>query len=230
MQNSYNLKGEKSISSQDIPQTFVLSYLYELPFGPGKTWLKHGVASYVAGGWELGGVQRYESGQPTIFGCATGVPAFSGCIRFNQVPDVPLANPVKPRGAYNPRTYSVFKGIQNPLGTSGSSTPSTGINGAFQDPNFLVSSTPGASYGFGDLPRVTSAIRTAHYDQEDFSLLKNMPLFRGQTLIFEAEAFNAFNRHVFSRPDAGPFDTNFGGRTGTVDSPRQLQLTLRYQF
>ena len=43
-QNPYNLKGEKSLSFQDIPQTFVLSYLYELPVGPGKRFAKRGGA------------------------------------------------------------------------------------------------------------------------------------------------------------------------------------------
>jgi hypothetical protein len=36
VQNSYNLDGEKSVSFQDIRHTFVLSYIYELPFGPHK--------------------------------------------------------------------------------------------------------------------------------------------------------------------------------------------------
>jgi len=34
-QNFYNLRGERALASWDTPQTLVLSYVYELPFGPG---------------------------------------------------------------------------------------------------------------------------------------------------------------------------------------------------
>ena len=37
-----NLRLNKSVSLQDIPNTFVISYLYELPFGRGKQFLNHG--------------------------------------------------------------------------------------------------------------------------------------------------------------------------------------------
>jgi hypothetical protein len=41
---------------------------------------------------------------------------------------------------------------------------------------------------------------------------------------------NGFNRHVFSRPDTGPTDRSFGGRSGTIEDPRKVQFTLRYLF
>src|ERR1700730_16096425 len=41
-QNSFNKQGDKAISNQDVPQNFVLSYVYELPVGKGKKWMNHG--------------------------------------------------------------------------------------------------------------------------------------------------------------------------------------------
>ena len=35
-QNPFDLRGDKAISNQDIPQNFVISYVYELPIGRGK--------------------------------------------------------------------------------------------------------------------------------------------------------------------------------------------------
>jgi len=91
VQNSYNLKNEKSLSYQDIPHTFVISYIYELPVGKGKKLLnKGGVIDKVVGGWQIGGVQRYQSGQPTAFGCATGIPSYDGCVRYDRVAGQPL--------------------------------------------------------------------------------------------------------------------------------------------
>ena len=230
VQNSFNLKGEKSISYQDIPQTLVVSYIYELPVGHGKKYLNHGLAARVAGGWSVGGVQRYESGQPVSFGCATGVTGFDGCIRYNLVSGQSVRNPNKPpSGPYDPRYYSVFN--VSPSGFN----PNTGINGAFQDPNYLAASAaPSATapipFSFGDLPRVTALYRTADYNNEDFSILKRVQIRDSLNFELKTEIFNAFNRHIFSRPDTGPQDATFGGRSGTTDNPRIIQFTGRLQF
>jgi hypothetical protein len=55
-QNPYNLHQEKSISSQDIPQMVVLSYIYQLPFGMGRRYLNHGLISTLVGGWQIGAI------------------------------------------------------------------------------------------------------------------------------------------------------------------------------
>ncbi len=220
VQNSYNLHGEKALSFQDIPHTFVLSYLYELPVGPHKRFLSHGgAAGRILGGWEVGAVHRYQSGSPVSFGCATGVPGFDGCIRFNRVPGQPLTNPVPQTG--DPRTWNVFNGDPNVINA-------TGTSGAFSNPNFLVSTT-NAPYSFGNIPRTTGEYRTSAFLNEDISILKNISIVEGQDLVFKAELLNAFNRHIFSTPDTGPTDGSFGAIFGT-SNPRQVQFTLRYQF
>jgi hypothetical protein len=221
VQNSYNLDGEKSVSFQDIRHTFVLSYIYELPFGPHKKFLPQGGAvGKIVGGWEVGAIHRYQGGAPVTFACATGVPAFDGCIRFNRVPGEPLANPVPQTG--NPRNWHLFNGDPAVIGL-------TGTDGAFQDPNFLVSSTT-APYTFGNLPRTTAEFRTPKFLNEDISILKRTTLTEGQSLVFKAEMINAFNRHVFGGPDTNPYSSSFGGVFGTADSPRQIQFVLRYEF
>jgi hypothetical protein len=49
-------------------------------------------------------------------------------------------------------------------------------------------------------------------------------------LVLKAELFNAFNRHTFNRPDTGLQDGTFGASSGTVNNPRNVQFTLRYDF
>src|SRR6266436_5071927 len=39
IQDNNNLKGERSLSSQDVPQRLVISYVLDLPFGKGKRYL-----------------------------------------------------------------------------------------------------------------------------------------------------------------------------------------------
>jgi hypothetical protein len=231
VQNSYNLNGEKSISYQDVPHTFVVSYVYELPIGPNKKFLSHGGAvGRALGGWEVGGVQRYQSGQPLALCCATGIPAFDGSIHFNRVPGQSLRS----SGSFN------FAQVYFSGGGSGCTASSTGqLSGgsnqyfncaAFVDPNVAVSNVPGTPYSFGDFPRITGEVRSDGYVNEDFSIIKRTSLTESTSLVLKAELFNAFNRHVFSRPDSGPYDGTFGVPFGTVDTPRNVQFTLRFEF
>lgn len=48
----------------DRTHTFVQSYVYELPFGPGKKWLNSGVAGNIFGNWRINGVLTAMTGLP----------------------------------------------------------------------------------------------------------------------------------------------------------------------
>jgi Carboxypeptidase regulatory-like domain len=235
-QNSFDLKSEKSLSYQDIPHTLVVSYIYELPVGKGKKFLnKGGVVDKVLGGWQVGGVQRYQSGQPLSFSCATGIPGYSsfltGCIRFDRVPGQSLLSP----GA-----SSFDQAAASNSGTSGCSETANGTFtapagpsyfncGAFIDPNATNLVTQ-RGYAFGNFTRVTGEVRSQKYFNEDFSIIKRWGITESQNLTLKGELVNAFNRHVFGRPDTGPGDSTFGAVFGTVDGSRKVQLALRYQF
>ena len=65
----YNDKLNYSLSQGfklvDIPQNFVFSYVYELPFGKGKglaNW--PGVAGHLVSGWSINGITTFQAGQP----------------------------------------------------------------------------------------------------------------------------------------------------------------------
>jgi hypothetical protein len=50
----------------DIPHNFVLSWAYELPFGPGRRFLSEasGVVQRLVEGWSVNGITMYQSGPP----------------------------------------------------------------------------------------------------------------------------------------------------------------------
>jgi hypothetical protein len=233
VQNSFNLKNEKSLSYQDIPHTFVVSYIYELPVGKGKKFLnKPGAVDKVLGGWQVGGVQRYQSGQPLAFGCATGIPAYDGCVRYNLVPGQPLLSSTA--SSFDVGQVFLHGGAgctENADGTfSAPASAATYWNcAAFIDPN-AKNLIAARGYTFGDMPRIIGSVRSQRYFNEDFSIIKRMSLFESHSLILKAELFNAFNRHVFTRPDTGVQDGTFGASSGTVNGPRLVQFTLRYDF
>ena len=86
------------------------------------------------------------------------------------------------------------------------------------------------AFSFGDVPRVTGEVRNYLYNNEDFSFLKKTPLSEGVTFILKVEMLNAFNRHIFGTPNLDVKATNFGVPTYTIDGPRKVQLTARFQF
>src|SRR3989441_155254 len=64
-QDSYNLRGERGLSSFDTAHRSVTSVLYELPVGKGRRFLNRtGAADAVAGGWQLGSIFTLQSGFP----------------------------------------------------------------------------------------------------------------------------------------------------------------------
>jgi hypothetical protein len=51
----------------DRHQTFVQSYVYDLPFGVGRRWMNHGLAAKIIGGWQLNGILTLMTGLPMTF-------------------------------------------------------------------------------------------------------------------------------------------------------------------
>ena len=66
VQDWNNLKGERSLSSQDVSQRMVISYVLDLPFGHGAKFLGNvsGVTDKVVGGWGIDGVTTLQRGFP----------------------------------------------------------------------------------------------------------------------------------------------------------------------
>ena len=58
-------------SSFDARHRFVISALYQLPFGKGHQYLSHGIASTLIGGWQIGSIYTFQTGLP--FSISDGV-------------------------------------------------------------------------------------------------------------------------------------------------------------
>lgn len=197
--------------------------------GKGKPFLNQSrVADRVLGGWSVSGIQRYESGQPTALGCATGVPAYTGCIRFDHIGGQPLYSSQWSAGQkdqVDPTTLAV-----GPVFNSG----------AFLDPNKNVQ--PGQSYQFGTFDKVSGAMRMQPYLSEDFNFLKRTRFTESTDLLLQVSFINAFNRHIWNRPpDLNPndggnfaiipitaFSTTGGG--SYLIQPRKIQLQLKFEY
>jgi hypothetical protein len=232
VQDPENIRAEKAVSSEDVPNNFVVSYIYELPIGEGKTFF--GAASkpvsVVISHWSVSGVQHYLNGQPeSIFG-ATGIPGKNSSVRFNRVSGQPVKN-------------SAYK---NPLlfnSTSNATACATGYFNcaAFYDPNLYSNRDPngtafnggeGNPYTFGTMPRNSPDIRGPAYLTEDFGISKVIPIHGNIKADFRAEMFDAFNRHIFTRPVSNLNNTNAttGQIGGLQNGPRNVQFRLNITY
>lgn len=64
VQNVYNRKAQRGPSDNNIPVRFVLSGVWDLPFGSGRQFLSRGWMSRVAGAWQLTAIYGVQSGLP----------------------------------------------------------------------------------------------------------------------------------------------------------------------
>lgn len=224
-QNPYDHKAEKAVSNQDIPNNVVISYIYELPVGRGKPLMAGAppVVNAVVGGWRVSGVQRYMSGQPISFFGANGIPGFDNGIRPNRVANQPVVH----GGSFNPFSFN-NTGTTGYNLSSGACTTGYWNCSAFTDPN----PNPGVNvpYIFGNMPRNSADIRSFPFYNEDISVSKIIPIRESIHAEFSGQMFDAFNRHVFNKPDSGVQDTSFGQVSSTLLGPRNVQFMLRINY
>lgn len=66
LQNIWDLRGERSLSSHDVAHRIVLTGTYELPYGRNRHWGSgsNRVLNWIAGGWNLSGMYLIQSGMP----------------------------------------------------------------------------------------------------------------------------------------------------------------------
>jgi hypothetical protein len=202
----------------DRTHTFVVSSLYELPFGKGKKYLGGAsrLGELLIGGWQLNQITTISSGLPfTPSYSDCGVDRDTGPCRPNRVGDVDT------NGDQN--LWFTTTGGQGLARASGAQqfTSAGQTIGPWQRP------MPGT---FGNAPR--NSLRGPSYFNTDFSLMKNLNFterFRGQ---FRAEVFNFFNNVNLGQPN-GCVDCGDGGRiTGLAagTTMRQMQFSIRIEF
>jgi hypothetical protein len=208
VQDAYNRRIEKSLSSIDSPHQVVASYTYELPFGAGKKFVngKDVFSKYVAGGWSLSGIHTYRAGTPIAVGTNLRLPTTGDSLAQTQ----PTLRPNILSGA-NVRTGFSCGGFD----------PATNLylnRSAFTDP---------APLSFGTAPRYLPNVRGCAYSDENISLLKYFPVLRERVSTrLGADFFNIFNRRHLGGPATNIDNANFGRISG-AGPPRIMQLNFR---
>lgn len=234
-QDFYNNRGERSVTSSDIPHVLAMSYTYELPIGTGKRLLnKRGAVGKIVSGWQVSAIHLYQSGRPLFieyqaFGANNPFRANDGfSFRPNVVPGVPLINPAYDRKCAGPLAP-----------TAGRQSCQFYIN-----PAAFVAPPPGE---FGNAPKLFSNLRAQNYYNEDISISKRTKISERIVLNFQANFFNALNRVVLGPggPQTLTFNlapkdlsteslknsnTPFGILTAQQNGARRIQFGLKLEF
>lgn len=76
----YNLSREWSVSAHDLPNSFALTYVYELPVGKGRKFgsQMNRALDAVVGGWQMSAIYKHDSGLPLIFSAPNNLFNYGG--------------------------------------------------------------------------------------------------------------------------------------------------------
>jgi hypothetical protein len=209
-QDVYNRKLERSVASFNTPQFLKVTWIYELPVGPGKLVNISGVAGKIIGGWTLTGIHNYRSGDALAIS-TSGLtnPLFSGNIRPDLIVGVPIV---------------IDTGKSVTFGAAG--TPYLNPAAFAQVPR----TSQNIPLRLGTAPRFLPNVRGPHHFNEDFGLMKKFLIREKMDAQIRADFINAFNRSGRGNPDTDITSPLFGMITGFQNGGRSIQLEARFTF
>ena len=206
-------RNDRGLSLFDRTHIAAFTWVYELPFQrEQRGWLGR-----VAGGWQLSGVTRFESGAP--FTVLNGFDADG----IGGANDRPTFNPNGQKGVRAMPVVDAtgrITGYTNPDAGNASIDPATAryiINPVYTAG--LANSVPRV----GNLGRNTE--RSPRTNNWDLNILKRTRVKENKTLEFRAELFNAFNHPQYTQGSISPFSPGggfVGNNAGTEVSGRFL--------
>jgi hypothetical protein len=209
VQDYNNKKGEYSLSSQDVSQRLVISYVYDLPFGHGQKYMgdSTGVVNKVVSGWGVDGITTFQKGFPLKFSYANTTPL--------EALGLGIAN-VRP---------SVVPGCSKGAPAGGQSAK---ILEYFNTSCFMAP----PDYGFGTESRVDPNLRASGINNWDLAIFKRTQFGPDDKLglEFRTEFFNTFNRVQLGFPGTALGGGSFGVVTTQANNPRLIQFGLKFLF
>ena len=194
----------KALAGFDRTHNFEAYGLYELPFGRGKRYAQTGIASALAGGWQVNWVLSAMSGTPF-----TVTDSGAGATFLNAPGNTQTANLVGP--------MRILHGKPATSCAAANTSCKYFDTSAFQQ---VTATTPGLLDGFfGNSGR--NILRGPRYFNLDMSVMRNFRITERFTFQFEASAFGVTNTPHFNNPtnngsNADISRANFGAITSTL--------------
>jgi hypothetical protein len=205
IQNWYDFRSERALSSFDSRQRLTVSYVMDLPLGKGNRLLSgmNGIGDRLVSGWGINGVSTFQLGFPLGF---TATPNQLSGFNYGLRPNVVAGCDAVKTGAAQDRYGQWF--------------------------NTACFTVP-ASYTLGNEGRSDARVRGPGINNFNFALFKRTRINERFNLEFRAEMFNLFNRVQFGQPNrvaTTSATSTFGQITSQINDPRLIQLALRLRY
>jgi hypothetical protein len=197
----------RASSDFDARHTINAHYIYDLPFGRGKHFLRDAPAwaDAILGGWSTSSIITWRTGYPFTIRTGSFPTAFTL--------DAPAV-------------------VLNAAGLK--SNIHTDSGGALQYFASQSNAVSAVGFPFAGGTGTRNAARGPGFSSVDMGVWKSfkVPKSERQQFILRLDTFNTFNHPVFNGPSSATiFDTSqFGIVTSTASTPRVLQVALRYEF
>ncbi len=210
-QNARNRGERRGPSDFDVRHRFVGSYIYELPFGPGRNYLNEGAISHIIGGWRISGLTNIRSGRPFTLSAGGNNGTLGG-----------------------PRGGGLIGSFADCLGDGSLSGSDRTIDRWFDRTAYAVPTAVNPTTGtvqarLGTCGRNT--LRGPGIVNFDFALARTFNLFsEGRNLEFRWEMFNMFNTPQFGLPERNISSSSAGVISSLAGDPRVMQFALKLNF
>jgi hypothetical protein len=204
------LSCDKGPSVFDVRHNVTVNTVYELPFGPGKSFLNSsGVLGKIIGGWQLGGIGIWHTGHPlTILMNISPTQLPDGNDQTNQRPDRVPGVPIFLPGGVQNHTFPI-----NPAAFAPPPLDPTGV----ADANGNCVNSCGLISRFGNAPN--GLIRALNVWQIDLALTKETKLTERTSMKFGVQVFNIFNHVQFGDPNPNNLTFNYTQATDNLGNP-----------
>jgi len=242
-----NTRDQRGTSDFDRTHRFVASYNYELPFARWAGITNQGFVGRLVNGWAINGVTTIQSGTPFVIDDSSALnledlDGFNSTNFATLAPGMTLADAIT-HGSVQSRIGNYLNPAAFLLGGNCVDSQNVVLGPAIGDSCASYPTAQGTA--IGNVGR--NVFRGPRQQNWDLSLAKNTKISERMSLDFRAEAFNVFNHPSFQSPQAGvgqglSFYGNYGvvnlaanganpfAITGTVSTPRILQLALKLNF
>lgn len=221
IQDWNNLAGERSLSSQDVSQRLVVSYVLDLPFGHGKKFLSglSGVSNAIVSGWGVDGITTLQRGFPVKLSWGGGDALTQAGLGIGSL-----------RPDYVPGCDKNVGGSSFSKTLPGATWFNTACFTAPSGNNPDVAH-PLNPWSFGNEPRVDASLRQQGVVNFDFAVFKRTTILERLNVEFRAEIFDLFNHPQFGSPNGTVTSSTFGQVTSTINNSfRIVQFGLKFVF
>ncbi len=197
---------DKGPSVFDVRNNVTVNAVYELPFGPGKSFLNDtGIIGKIVGGWSLSSIGIWHTGHPlTITMNISPDQLPDGNDQTTQRPDLVPGVPILLGGGAPSHTLQI-----NPAAFAPPPLDPTGL----LDASGNCINTCGLVSRFGDAPN--GLLRALNVWQIDFALMKETKLTERVSTELGVQVFNIFNHVQFGDPNPNNLAFNY---TNVLDS------------